>query len=321
MTEGGSTLKPEDLASLEILTNVALEAVWGLLEHCPVRELAPDDVLLTKGASNQTMYLLLSGSLSVHLSTPEDDPVALLKSGVSVGEMSVIDGSPASAHVIAASAARLLAIDEETFWRLVRASHGFAANLLQLLAKRMRATNTTAVESDRLRKLFERASMVDALTGLNNRRWLLETLPRIINREQGDGRPVSVVMLDVDHFKKFNDTYGHSAGDHVLASVAHVILTRLRPLDIGVRYGGEEFVIVLPDTNVSGACVAAERLRMMIEQLSLVMPDGIRLPRVTISLGVAEVEMKQDAETVLDRADAAMYRAKNHGRNRVEMSL
>jgi diguanylate cyclase (GGDEF)-like protein len=262
--------------------------------------------------------MIISGKLRVHLDSLESEPVAFLDGGQTVGEISVIDDSPATAYVVAASATCLLSVDEETFWRLIAASHEFAANLLLLLAQRMRANNFTILENNRLKSQFERDSRVDALTSLYNRRWLNENLPRFIQRCQHGGEPFSLLMLDVDHFKRFNDQCGHAAGDQVLSAVAQLLGKKLRPTDLVARYGGEEFVVVLTGTDLQGACLAAERLRQACEGMRIELADGRRLPAVTISLGAAELARDDTAAEILGRADAALYRAKEKGRNRVE---
>ena len=313
-----SQLEPDELDHLHILRRVTHESVWGLLEHCPVRQLHPGDVLLAKGQGNQRMFLVLDGRLRVHLDAPDDDPVALIESGQAVGELSVLDDSPASAYVVAASDSRVLDVDEKTFWRMVAASHEFATNLLLLLAQRMRANNFTIEENARLRRRLEHDATVDALTGLRNRRWLDLSMVRMARRHCHAGDPLSVVMIDVDHFKRFNDTYGHAAGDAVLRSVAEVIVTELRPTDAAARFGGEEFIVILPNTPVGGAVAAANRLRLAIAATEVTADDGRRLPAVTISAGAAELGRDPDADEVIKRADAALYRAKHRGRNRVE---
>ncbi len=316
----GPALEQEELTDLEILRGVSLDSVWGLLEHCDLRFLDAGESLLEKGERNRTLFVLLDGELTVHLEDPSERPVARLQRGVSVGELSVLDNSPASAHVVAAHPCRLLAIDEATFWRLARASHEFSTNLLMLLAKRMRATNDAASRTEKERQKLERVSLSDALTGLNNRRWIEQTLPRILERHSRDPKRVAIAIVDIDHFKSFNDTYGHAVGDLVLVEVAQQITTRLRPLDVGARMGGEEFLVVFPDTDASGALAASERLRHNIEELQLSTDIG-PLPTITVSIGVAEAGAAENAPSVLQRADAALYRAKANGRNRVEISL
>jgi diguanylate cyclase (GGDEF)-like protein len=232
--------------------------------------------------------------------------------------MSVLDGSPASAFVVATKSTRLIEVDEETFWRLVNASHEFAKNLLFLLAQRIRASNVTLSESARLQSQLERDALFDPLTGLNNRRWLEARLPRLIKRYQYSGQSLSVLMIDVDHFKRLNDTYGHLAGDIVLSALGQALLEHLRPTDLSVRYGGEEFVVILPSADLAGARIAAERLRRAVKTTPIVTHQGATLPSVTISIGIAQLSGDEDAASVLARADVALYRAKNLGRNRVE---
>lgn len=300
----------DELMRLEVLRGVATESVAGCLAACRVVELAAGQPLLRAGQANQTMYLLLDGRLSVLLGGLDSEPVAVLGAGVSVGELSVIDHRPASADVVAAEPSRLLAVDEGAFWRLVRASHHFAANLLVLMAQRMRDTNSTAHRLDR-------ASTVDGLTGLRNRRWLEEHLGRIVGREQRDGRPVSIAMVDIDHFKAFNDTHGHVAGDAALVAVAETIVRQIRPLDFAARYGGEELVLIFPATPMGGAVIATERVRRAVATHALPLPDGGEAS-VTFSAGVAEVAPGEGAQAAVARADQALYRAKQAGRNRVE---
>ncbi|MBN2528269.1 MAG: GGDEF domain-containing protein [Deltaproteobacteria bacterium] len=307
-----------ELSDLHILRRTSIESIFGLLEHCEVQMLAPDAILLKQGQSNQTMYLVLAGRLSVHLDNTDAEPVAFLDTGQTVGEISVIEASPATAFVKAAELTRLLAIDEATFWRLVEVSHEFATNMLLLLASRLRANNNKMVENINLRMQLEHEASVDALTALRNRRWLDMNLPRMTHRHQFSKKPLCVVMLDVDHFKNFNDEYGHASGDTVLAEVARVIMHKLRPTDLAARYGGEEFCIMLPDTNLKGGVVASNRIREAVAASKVLAPNGEELPRVTISLGVACVQQDDTPKSILARADEMLYRAKKNGRNRVE---
>ena len=316
--DDSAALTHEDIAPLHILRRVCPESVVGMLERCPIRILEPGETLLEAGQTNQTMFMILSGKLSVHLETRESEPVAMIETGQTVGEISVIDDSPASAHVVAAVRTILLAVNEETFWRLVGASHEFASNLLLLLSERMRQSNNTLSENVRLRRQFERDALIDGLTGLHNRRWLNDKLPRLIDRHHRNTDPLSVIMLDIDHFKRFNDDYGHDAGDHVLGSVSRTLMSKLRPTDLAARYGGEEFVIILANTDLEGARTAAERLRGAVGVKKMAIRDGRTLPPITISLGISLLQDQENMDSLLKRADNALYRAKGNGRNRVE---
>ena len=168
-------------------------------------------------------------------------------------------------------------------------------------------------------RALEEESQRDALTGLHNRARFDSFLAGEIQALARSGRPLSLIMVDVDHFKKVNDTYGHPAGDKVLVGVASALKTRLRPRDLVARYGGEEFVLVLPETDSEGAMVVADRVRRMIEAAVHPIGPGTQTLRVTISLGCSTVGGKANfvsGAELLESADKALYAAKRAGRNR-----
>jgi diguanylate cyclase (GGDEF)-like protein len=176
-----------------------------------------------------------------------------------------------------------------------------------------------AMANFRLRETLRNQSIRDPLTNLFNRRYVQESLEREVHRARRNKRPVSVVMLDVDHFKSFNDTFGHDAGDAVLKAVAGVFKSNVRKEDIVCRYGGEEFMLVLPDASLDNAGRRAEFVRAAVEDLNLT-HDGRKLDDITLSMGVASFPSHgQTWEEVVVAADSALYRAKRAGRNRVAL--
>jgi diguanylate cyclase len=156
----------------------------------------------------------------------------------------------------------------------------------------------------------------DALTGLLNRHAFLESTAREVARTKRYNDKLSVVLLDVDHFKHINDKRGHAAGDMVLSAVGKLLLAALRTCDIVARWGGEEFVLMLPSTSIDGGEDVAERVRALLEHADIKDGNGDNIP-VTASFGVAAYSIGETLEQVIDRADRAMYRAKSGGRNRV----
>jgi diguanylate cyclase (GGDEF)-like protein len=171
----------------------------------------------------------------------------------------------------------------------------------------------TMIESLRHnREELERLSRTDSLTGLGNRRHLLSLLPQEIERSRRSAQPFSILMLDVDHFKKYNDDYGHQAGDNVLVRVGTVLRNAIRPYDCAARYGGEEFLVVLSGVALDDARECGERIRKRVRAEQI---DG---GPMTVSIGVAEYPAHGDTEdAIIGQADAALFRAKRAGRDRV----
>ncbi|MFH7244727.1 MAG: PAS domain S-box protein [Spirulina sp.] len=187
----------------------------------------------------------------------------------------------------------------------------------QHLARTVAEQIALAIANLNLRATLHLQSIRDPLTGLFNRRYLEEALAQEMARALRHRRPLSVIMLDIDHFKRFNDTYGHEAGDYVLKTVSTALQESVRGSDIVCRYGGEELTILLPDLALSLAKDKAERLRAIVENLCLAF-HGQNLGPITASLGVASFpEHGTNGTTLVQTADAALYRAKAAGRNRV----
>ncbi|GAB7527997.1 sensor domain-containing diguanylate cyclase [Pseudomonas sp. 3A(2025)] len=166
---------------------------------------------------------------------------------------------------------------------------------------------------------LQRLSSTDRLTGLSNRGHWEECLRHEYARHTRYGSEVAMVMVDIDHFKRVNDTWGHQTGDKVIQVVAEAMRTHIRSADIAGRYGGEEFSVLLPDTNKAGAQIFAERLRKAVEELH-VDHDGQQI-RCTISLGVADLSQpSKDYKSLIEAADQALYQSKKNGRNQVTVA-
>lgn len=182
---------------------------------------------------------------------------------------------------------------------------------------------------DKLRANYEASlsmALTDSLTGLFNRRYLSAHLPRLLDRSGGNNKPVSALLFDIDHFKIVNDTWGHGVGDEVLKEVAQRASRNLRNFDLVARLGGEEFVVIMPDTDGTQAMAVAERLRRRIAEEPFAVSAPVGKIDVTISIGVALADWNLDADgkpesgdALLRRADTALYQAKRSGRNRVVM--
>ncbi|MEN4041988.1 MAG: sensor domain-containing diguanylate cyclase [Anaerolineaceae bacterium] len=175
-----------------------------------------------------------------------------------------------------------------------------------------------AIEKARLFEQVQQLAVTDPLTGLFNRRYFFDVGQKEFRRAMRTHRPLSLIMLDVDHFKSFNDTFGHLAGDRVLVAMARQCQLAVRELDIVARYGGEEFVILLPETSLNAACSIAERIRGVLAQMTIDVGDqGVW---VSVSFGVAEADADcEDLEALFQRADNALYVTKGTGRGRISV--
>jgi two-component system cell cycle response regulator len=160
-------------------------------------------------------------------------------------------------------------------------------------------------------------AITDPLTGLYNRRYMESHIGTLVEQAATRGKPLTVLVLDIDYFKSINDTHGHDAGDDVLREFAIRIRKSIRGIDLACRYGGEEFVVVMPETDMAVATVVAERLRRRIASEPFPIQQGARTVDVTISIGLAALGRDDNAARVIKRADQALYRAKRDGRNRV----
>jgi diguanylate cyclase (GGDEF)-like protein len=186
------------------------------------------------------------------------------------------------------------------------------ADAAERLAVELQAGHERLVTHERFTAL-SRLALTDPVTGIANRRAGDEALAREVARARRSGAPLSLVLFDIDHFKNINDRAGHAVGDRVLRGISDILSASQRGSDLAMRWGGEEFLVLLPDVGLAGARAFAERVRENVQNLTIG-DTG----RITISAGVAELQRDEDATAALARADASLYRAKANGRNRVE---
>lgn len=298
------------LAATPLFSKLPARVRREVVERGLARQLAPGDRLLDAGAANRTLFIVVDGGVDVLL-PGADAPHVRLGPGECVGELSLIDGKPVSADVVAALPTTVLELSEDHVWALIDSSAVFARNLLRVLAGRVRHDHSVLAESSGARRHFERLSLVDSLTGLHNRRWFDTMFPLQAARLQQEGRPGALLMVDVDGFKALNDDHGHDVGDRVLRRIGATLTGGLRPGDLLARYGGEEFVVLVADVDERAAREVAERLR----QLVAVPPAD--MPACTVSLGIAVVKVGEPFDALIRRADTALFRAKHGGRNLV----
>lgn len=312
-----SDYKKSLLAGLDLFHGVCPDDVQTLLQECDRCDLSAGDLLLSPGQKNENVYVVLSGELNVHVGSTDSPILATMEVGACAGEMSIIEDRDPSAYVVASQPTHVLVIHKDILWSMVDASHEFSKNLLVVLSERVRSHNHFIAASIGDWRKFEKHATTDALTGLGNRHAMEESYPREVERCLQNQIPVSLIMIDVDYFKSFNDKFGHIAGDRALSAVAHILGKQFRPRDLLIRYGGDEFAVLLPEVSVNEAMIVAERVRLAVSGDTESSDDSLIQIPIKVSMGVAELNSGGTFESLLKAADAALYRAKDAGRNSV----
>lgn len=268
-------------------------------------------ILWREGDHGDEVVLLLTGILDVIHEPPGGEPVVLrsLEPGAIVGELACLDGRERSAAVRAVTACRILCIPAGVFQDLVTKRHDILLELFWQQIDRVRSL------TGRVTKAHHDA-ITDSLTGLYNFGFFRDRLGLETERARATGDPLSLTVFDIDHFKDYNDRFGHAAGNAVLVKVAAALRARCRRGDVVARYGGEEFVALFYGATSEEAGALAEQMRCGVERT--LFRDGDRSTHVTVSGGLASMpEDAIDALKLFEAADSNLFRAKNSGRNRI----
>jgi diguanylate cyclase (GGDEF)-like protein len=328
-----------------LLAPIPEPELLAVLESCAQRVLQPSEALCREGEEGHAMFVVLSGHLVVSRSGKQ---VAVGSPGDCFGEMALIESRERAATLKALDETVVLEIPEVVFWEHIAPEPAALMALLRIFSDRSRhdleslaadniklqayaeEVDTKNRELEAIRRqledknrLLERLSALDTLTGIANRRRFDDVLRQEWKRAARDGSCLSLLFCDIDHFKRFNDTYGHQAGDDCLVRVAQAMEETLnRPADLAARYGGEEFVGLLVDTDAEGARLLAERVRVRVEGLDIEHAPSDVAAVLTVSLGAAALvpTVGLRPEDLVSLADQALYSAKQRGRNRVVLA-
>lgn len=312
-------LSASDYLALEAAALFRSMPLGSLTPHLPSCEIAhcpPGTTLLQPGSANQRIYIVLDGVVSVHLDAPHLPAQTELGAGDCVGEMSLVDGQPVSAWVLSRSHCRLLVMPHAVLWALVERSHAVARNLLAILSGRVRGSNLTLVETQAKSLQFEEVASLDAVTGLHNRRWFMNTIPRVVQRSERDGQTAVLLLADVDRFMQFAALVTPSQQNAALHSIGVQLADVLRAQDMIARLSEDRFAIMLTRTELDECLFIAERLRERVAACQLGPADGAQL--LTVSCGLARHHAGDTLEQLLHRAEMALASAKQNGRDCVE---
>lgn len=318
---------------VETLPQIEESSFLSMLDDCDRESLrlfatertcVSGEVILREDQAGDCMYLIRRGTAVVFKGDVYSPMIIAARGeGGLIGEMTLIEKQPRSATVVALEPLSLWCISNASFLQLSSRSPAFSLKLLGLLSSRLRETDerykeilSNGKQRDEILEALRDQVLRDPLTGLYNRRYLETILAQKIPPAEQGGNETGILMLDVDHFKQVNDTYGHPAGDAVLQALAKLVLERIRAEDIACRFGGEEFVVILPGAPLDVVRERAEVIRRDF-QATRVAHQGLEIT-VTLSIGAAMCPADgRDGAAVLACADRALYQAKEEGRNRV----
>ena len=307
-----------DLSCFNLFNNVPLKLINEILPEYSVLTIPAGQYLVKKDLNNTALYLLLEGEVEIYLNET-DKPLKIIGAGDIIGEISLIDQNVATASAISLCECKVVVISEEAMWKFVEQSHLFAINLLRLITSRFRGVHSQVISSIEKQQLFENKAVIDDLTKLYNRGWLNENFDPLLERCKNDRHSFSYCMIDIDHFKTINDTYGHQTGDFVLQLTGEILSNLSRANDYVVRYGGEEIAMLLPNTDIANALNIAERVRHTIEKNIIEYEQGKTL-NISVSIGVSTLTASETSADLIKLADKALYYAKAHGRNQVKFN-
>ncbi|BDV44009.1 diguanylate cyclase [Geotalea uraniireducens] len=308
-----------DLESIPLFRFVPFECIEGILEHCTVQDLRPGDRYEPAEAADRSLCVLIAGRLALYYDAKmrDDEPPLYIERGEIVGETFVTGEPGVPCILVAAEPCRIMTMEEDLIWSLAQASHAAACNLLGILLRRRADAPRESFSGTVDEYAIHEQGIVDPLTGFQTRRWLEGILDRQVARSLASGKPLSLVIVDIDRFREFNEHHGRLGGDHALHEMAKALRNYLRPTELVARYGGDIFAILLPEANRTTALTIAERLRQRVANTVINIRDGKMLPALSISIGVADVQPGMGSRDLTAAARAALSRAKVAGGNTV----
>ncbi len=315
-------LKSVEIFSL--LDDKEREIIAGFLKS---RTMARDAILFKEGDAGNELFIVKEGEVASTILVSEGNQreVALFKTGNFFGEMSIFDNAPRSATCYCKSDCELLGLGGEDFYSLIEKYPGISVKImyrmLNITAQRLRDTSGFLSDMVNWGEAARKRAITDELTGAYNRRYLDDALGSRHEKSLADNEPFSLIMIDLDYFREVNEHYGHDAGDKIIREVVRVIKRHLAEQHILARYGGDEFVVLLPATLSSDAFAIAENIRNDVRNLDILLRFDGPLKNVTTSQGIASFpEHARDLEVLRGLADKALYSSKESGRDRVTIA-
>lgn len=317
-------LQVKFLKKIDILSNLSETDLNYLIRFAQIQNISVGKTLFDQGDPGEELHIILAGEIgiSIRISGGLEKEISSYTTGSYFGEMSIFENAPRSAKAYAKRDSVLLSLSAGSLLNLM-GNHAQTAvllmhKMLNISTGRLNNTSKFVAEIVRWGDSARERAILDQATGLYNRRYYDEVLTETFAAAEKSKSNLSVVMLDLDHFRQINEIHGHDVGDDVIKHVVEVFKWNVRESDILVRYGGDEFAFLLPSTNKQKAREILEAIRQDAENLNIPVKDKDITLQITISVGIATYpDATSDLKTLCQLADKALYQAKNQGRNRV----
>ena len=314
----------EFLSTVEIFSLLKPEEINSIAGLFKVREIKGGEVLFREGEEGNELFIVKRGTVASSIRLPDggERQVAVFNAGNFFGEMSIFENAPRSATCYCTEQSTLLGLHEKEFYRMIEQYPDIATKImyrmLNITTQRLRDTGEFLSDMVHWGEAARRRAITDELTGAYNRRFLDDAMVSQLELARNGGMSLSLMMVDLDYFREINEKYGQEAGDHCIVEVVGIINRVLRESDILARFGGDEFTILMPDTACEAALGIAERTRLDVESKGILKGYSGGEMGLTLSIGVASFpDHGDDAKSLKEMADQALYRAKEGGRNRV----
>jgi diguanylate cyclase (GGDEF)-like protein len=314
---------PELLAKVGVFSLLSPREIDQVAEHLATVKLTAGQTLFHEGDQGNDLYIIADGAAAVSIKLPDggDKEIARFAPGDFFGEMSIFDNAPRSASCRALEKSVLYSLSKDAFTDIITDHPELALKLmyrmLNVTTQRLRGTSEFVSEMVLWGEGARKRAVTDELTGVYNRRFLEDSLGNYLAEAREKGEPLSLVMVDLDHFRQINELYGHPKGDATVRSAAQLFRSLLRETDVIARYGGDEFVIIMPHTEPAHATELMSRVCAEVARLEILKDMKGAITTVTSSMGVAGFPLHAaDLSGLRAAADAALYRAKEEGRNR-----
>jgi len=295
-----------------------------ILESLKLKEIKKNEKLFNEGDEGNELFIVKTGSIisSIKTSTGAQREIANFRSGDFFGEMSIFENAARSATCFSKEDSIVYSFHKTDFFKLLESRPDFAIRIiykmLNITTQRLRNTGKFLSEMVRWGNEASKRAVTDELTGIYNRHYLDNALKDYFRKSKTSGKPLSIIMVDLDHFREINNLYDHKTGDLSIIEVVKVFKNHLREQDSMARYGGDEFTVILRETEQNDAFELAETIRKEVCKIDILKNLGGKMSSLSLSMGLATFPDNADnLEDLRQKADRALYKAKDSGRNRV----